>query len=371
METGVIKHFIDILLDQPGKAEKIFLWTLQALITLWGFSLVGFDIVSIVKNGESSLLNTTTNIILFTIVWSVAWGGLIDLLVVTLFYLLNPIIRFIRKAPVYLIRLIFFKLKLTKKPKFVWKQQINHFPVDYTELMSLLDGVKIIDRVTRSSNGSTNMLKILSYNKKQFIKTRIIRYYSILLIVTIANIVVYKLNTGSIWGIAILLITLFFLGKTIFDLIDLYDRIDSKYMHYLKPVIEFEIYKDFIYYSLLKAPLLFDNYSIKIERNTVILTFKDKETIYENPYKEIYFIPTNAENYSQQLTKMKESQPNVLVVFLSKNNLPLYDLNKIAEAEHCFIQTTDESQLVEAVKTLRPIFLGKLKPIADNPKEKE
>lgn len=68
---------------------------------------------------------------------------------------------------------------------------------------------------------------------------------------------------------------------------------------------------------------------------------------------------------------MKESQPNVLVVFLSKDNFPLYNLNKIAEAGHCFIQTTDETQLVEAVKTLCPIFLGKLKPIADGPEEKE
>lgn len=359
METGIFKQFTDSLLDQPAKAEKIFLWTLQALITLWGFSLFGFDIVSSIKNSESSLLDITTSIILFTIIWGIVWGGLVDLLVITLFYLLNLIIRFIKVIPLYLIRLLLSKVKRIQKPKLIWKQKINSSPVDYTELISLLNGLKIIGRITGSSNGSMNILKILSYDKKQLIKSRAIRYYSIVLIVTIANIIVYKLNIGSIWGIAILLITLFFLGRTIFELLDLYDRIGSKYIHYLQPVIEFEIYKDFIYYSLLTVPLF--DYSIKRERKAIVLVLEDEDTIYQNPFKEVYFIPTNEDNYSKQLTRMKESQPNALVVFLSKDNLSLYDLNQISEAGYCFIQTTNEAQLVEAVKTLHPIFLGKLK----------
>lgn len=233
METGIIKQFTDILLDQPGKAEKIFLWTLQALITLWGFSLVGFDIVSTLKNGEPSLLNITTSIILFTIVWGIAWGGLIDLLVITLFYLLNPITHIIKIVVFYLIRWIRHKIKWGQKPKFVWKQQRNSLPINHIDVLKFSD---FMDRITNSSAGSENVLKILSYDKKEFIKSRINRYYNIVLIVSVSNIFLngdINLNFGSI----ALLVLLYVVGNIIFDLIDLYDRIDSKYMHYLKPVI--------------------------------------------------------------------------------------------------------------------------------------
>lgn len=369
METGSIKYFTDILLNQPAKAEKIFLWTLQALITLWFFSFFGFDIVSTVKNGESSLLDIIISIILFTIVWCVAWGGLIDLLLILLFYLLNPIIRFIRKALVYLIRLLLFKINKWQKPKFIWKQPINHSTFNYVELNDFLWFSSFMDRVTNSSAGSENILKILSYDKKGFIKSRINRYYNIVLLVYLANIFLNGDINLNFWTI-ILLGLLYVVGNIISEMIDFYDTVASKYTYYLQPVLENTIYSNFIYHALLKAPLLFDDYSIKKKRNIVYLALKDKEMVCQNQFKEVWFIPTNTDIYSRQLTKIKEKQSDILVVFLSKDNFPLYDLNKITEAGQCFIQTTDEAQLVEAIKTLRPIFLGKLKSI-DNIDEKE
>lgn len=357
METEIVKQIINLLLDRPEKAEKVFLWTLQTLMTLWGFSLIGFDIVSTLKNGTSSLLDITTSIILFTIVWVVAWGFLIDLLVAILFYFLNPMIRFIRKSSIYIIRLIFFKLKWAQKPRFVWRQQTNHSPVNYTELSDILSFSKCLDRLTNSSAGSENVLKILSYNKKEFMKSRINRYYNIVLIISLANIFLDKdihLNFWTIIGLGLLYIV----GNIISEMIDFYDTIASKYTYYLQPMLEFNIYENFVYHTLLKTPLLFDNYSIKREKKVVILTFKDEEAIYKNLYHEIHFIPTNISHYSQKLTKMKESQSNILVVFLSRERFPLYDLNKITESGYFFIQTTDEAQLVEAVQVLRPIFLG-------------
>lgn len=370
METGIIKQFTNKLLDQPAKAEKIFLWTLQALITLWSFSLVGFNIVTTVKNSELSLLDITTCIILFTIVWSVAWGGLIDLLVIILFYLLNPIVRFIRKILVYLIRLFLSIVKKDQKPKLVWKQPINHSSVNDVELSDILKFARFIDRVTNSSAGSENILKILSYDKKEFIKSRINRYYNIILIVSLANIFLDGDINLNFWTI-ILLVVLYVTGNIISEMIDFYDTIASRYTYYLQLILENTIYSNFIYHTLLKVPLLLDDYSIKKKRNIIYLTLKYTEMVDKNPTKEIRFIPANTDNYFQQLIKIKEKQPNTLVVFLSKDNFPLYDLNKITEAGHCFIQTTDEAQLVEAVKTLRPIFLRKLNPIVDGSGEKE
>lgn len=379
-----MNQFFKIALDHPAKAEKVFLWLLQSLLIFWFLSTVfnlqlGFCIAdsgSFYINQECiksvSLLDIAFYLVVYALSWFVVWEFLADLVIKLTFILFNSVIRLIRKilgqillALVYIVMYFLSSIKLINKPKKYWeKPKKEKSDDDYfnkmIELRESLGGINFVNKLTNSAIGSKTLLNTILHEKRHFIQSRVIRYYTILLIVVISKL--SNQNLSDLTNLDIItLSTSVLIGFIVFDLNDIYTKLTTDDVHFLIPQLKFDIYKDFIFQSLSNSVLIGD-YSIVNKRRFIELNLRDHNeevNFREKYFKKILFIPIDdySNNLNQILT-LFEGHQDILIVIASNDKLSIHDRNRIFEAKYCFIQTTDRNQLVEAILMLRPIFKG-------------
>ena len=262
-------------------------------------------------------------------------------------------------------------IRLCQKPEKFWKKENieeseekeESYFNKMSDLRDILGGFKFINKITNSVVGYDGLLRIISYEKGEFVQSRVIRYYSILLIVVIAKMNISDILHFSILKNAIIILTLL-LGFIVFELNDIYSRLNTDDVHFLRPQLEFEIYKDFIFESLSNS-ILIDDYVIHKKKRVINLLLKESKdpTLYSEYFKQIIFVPIDnfVNNINQFIDQTKQNQSDTLVVFVSDDLLEIYQRNKIAESKYCYIHTIDFEQLQNAIFTLRPIFIGSTK----------
>lgn len=379
-------QFFKVALDQPAKAEKAFLWFLQSLIVLWILSVFfGWPIEYYFENGDKlksdhasdsiSAIDFAAFLVVFAITWLLLWLIFVDFLVQLLFYLLNRIIRVVRRIFRYIFTAIFYGIRmllsiihLCRKPEKFWKKNnVEEGEESYfskmSDLRDILSGFTFLNKITNSVMGYDGLLQVISYEKGEFVQSRVIRYYSILLIVVIAKLNISDIAQFSILKASIIILTLL-LGFIVFELNDIYSRLNTDDVHFLRPQLEFEIYKEYIFDSLSHS-ILIDNYTVYKKRRFINLSLKKTEdpSLHAGYFKQIIFAPIDnfVNNIDQFIDRMKRTEPDTLVVFVSEELLEIYQRNKIAESKYCYIQTTDVEQLQNSIFVLRPVFMGSIK----------
>lgn len=379
-----MNQFFKIALDHPAKAEKVFLWLLQSLLTFWFLSTffnfqIGFcitDTDSLYINPEClktvSYLDIAFYLAIYVLTWFMIWEFLADLIVRLIFILFNSSIRLIRKilgkillAIVYVAMYILSLFKLIKKPNKYWKKPKKEKSDDeyfnkMTDLRNALGGFTLINKITNSAIGSKTLLNIISHEKSRFIQSRVIRYYTIMLIIVIAKLSNQDFSSLSLMDIMVLS-TSVLIGFMVFDLNDIYTKLNTDDVHFLIPQLKFEIYKDFVF-QLLSNSILISDYSILNKRRFIELTLKECNedlNFREKYFKEILFIPVDdlSNNLNQIFSRFKDNH-STLIVIVTDNELSIYDRNRIFDAKYCLIQSSDRNQLIEAFLKLRPIYTG-------------
>lgn len=382
-----MNQFFKIALDHPAKAEKVFLWLLQSLLIFWFLSSVFSQQLSLcITDTDSfyiskecfqsvSFLDIAFYVVIYALTWFLVWEFLADLVVQLIFILFNSAIRLIRKilgkillAVVYIVMYLLSLFKLIKKPKKYWKKPKKEKSDDeyfnkMTELRTALGGFTFMNKITNSAIGSKILLNIISHEKSRFIQSRVIRYYTILLIVIIAKLSNQDFSSLTVMDIMALSISVL-IGFMVFDLNDIYTKLNTDDVHFLIPQLKFEIYKDFIF-QLLSNSILISDYSILNKRRFIELNLKECRGDFnyrEKYFNEILFIPLDdySNNLNQILNRFKDNQ-DTLIVIVSNIELSIHDRNRIVEEKHCLIQKADRNQLVEAILMLRPIFIGSQK----------
>lgn len=381
-----MNQFFKIALDYPAKAEKVFLWVLQSLLIFWVLSsFFNIDFGLCLTNKEDAFINSdclkaisainiATYIIVYVLTWFIVWEFLADLIVISIFFLLNRVIRLIWLGIIEILYHVLFALKyslglikIVKKPKYKKKAKVEDIGIEYydkmIELRKSIDPFTFINKITDSAIGSINLLNIISYEKGQFIQSRVIRYYTILLAVVLIKASEQSFsNLSTLTVIAIVICVL--LGFVVFAINDIYSRLNTDDVHFLIPELKFDIYKDFIYQSVSNS-ILIDDYKVKNKRRFVELVLKDDEKNNElrNEYfKGILFVPIdNKRNNLNQIINRFKNSDNTLIVIVSNFEITLFERNRIIAEKFCHIQTTDRNQFIEAILTLRPIFIGSVK----------
>lgn len=381
-----MNQFFKIALDYPAKAEKVFLWVLQSLLVFWILSSIfNIDFGLCLTNIEDafitsdclkaiSAIDIATYIIVYVLTWFIVWEFLADLIVRLIFFLLNKVIRLIWLGIIEILYHIFFAIKyclsyisIGKKPKYKKKDKVEDTGIEYydkmLQLRKSLEAFAFMNKVTDSAVGSINLLNIISHEKGQFIQSRVIRYYTILLAVVLIKASEQSFSNLSTLTVIALVICIL-LGFVVFGINDIYSRLNTDDVHFLIPELKFDIYKDFIYQSVSNS-ILIDDYKVKNKRRFVELVLKDDEKTNElqkEYYKGILFVPIdNKRNNLNQIINRFKNNDNTLIVIVSNFEIKLFDRNRIVAEKFCHIQTTDRNQFIEAILTLRPIFIGSVK----------
>lgn len=196
-----MNQLIKILLDHPDKIERFFLWFLQSAIIFWGISFfMGYNILQITSvdgslefnfTGQLLALRLATYLLIFAISWIIIWGLLADLLILISFRAFNWIIRQIRVILWYIFLSIFYPVILAlsiftiiNKPRPFWKStkkdedayKTNDFHAKTRQLTKDLEFFFELNNWTKSAKGSELLLEIISFEKGEFFRSRMIRW---------------------------------------------------------------------------------------------------------------------------------------------------------------------------------------------------
>lgn len=379
-----MNQIVKVLLDHPDKIERFFLWFLQSAIIIWGMSFfMGYNILQITSvegslefnfTGQLSALRLATYLLIFTISWIVVWGMLADLLINVSFRLLNWVIRQIRTilwniflAFLYLILWVLSLFKFIQKPRSFWKStkndeddtyKPNEFHAKTQKLTKDVDFFFEMNKWTKSAMGSELLLEIISFEEGEFIRSRMIRYYSISVIISIIQFNVFDF-TNHLTLKVILLVILFISGLIVFGFNDLYSKLGQNELFYLIPRLEFEVYLHEIFQSL-QGSMLVGDYDIIPKRKFLSLTLKEPENEFKLDYiKSIEVIPLFEKINPPLIAIDRFKNPNSMVIFISET-IPDPDILKsIEQNKQCLIVANSEDEVFEAIMKLYPFVTGK------------
>lgn len=379
-----MNQIVKVLLDHPDKIERFFLWFLQSAIIIWGMSFfMGYNILQITSvegslefnfTGQLSALRLATYLLIFTISWIVVWGMLADLLINVSFRLLNWVIRQIRTilwniflAFLYLILWVLSLFKFIQKPRSFWKStkndeddtyKPNEFHAKTQKLTKDVDFFFEMNKWTKSAMGSELLLEIISFEEGEFIRSRMIRYYSISVIISIIQFNVFDF-TNHLTLKVILLVILFISGLIVFGFNDLYSKLGQNELFYLIPRLEFEVYLHEIFQSL-QGSMLVGDYDIIPKRKFLSLTLKEPENEFKLDYiKSIEVIPLFEKINPPLIAIDRFKNSNSMVIFISET-IPDPDILKsIEQNKQCLIVANSEDEVFEAIMKLYPFVSGK------------
>lgn len=379
-----MNQIVKVLLDHPDKIERFFLWFLQSAIIIWGMSFfMGYNILQITSvegslefnfTGQLSALRLATYLLIFTISWIVVWGMLADLLINVSFRLLNWVIRQIRTilwniflAFLYLILWVLSLFKFIQKPRSFWKStkndeddtyKPNEFHAKTQKLTKDVDFFFEMNKWTKSAMGSELLLEIISFEEGEFIRSRMIRYYSISVIISIIQFNVFDF-TNHLTLKVILLVILFISGLIVFGFNDLYSKLGQNELFYLIPRLEFEVYLHEIFQSL-QGSMLVGDYDIIPKRKFLSLTLKEPENEFKLDYiKSIEVIPLFEKINPPLIAINRFKNSNSMVIFISET-IPDPDILKsIEQNKQCLIVANSEDEVFEAIMKLYPFVTGK------------
>lgn len=378
-----MNQIVKVLLDHPDKIERFFLWFLQSAILIWGMSFfLGYNILQITSvdgslefnfTGQLSALRLATYLLIFTISWIIVWGILADLLIHFSFRILNWGIRQIRVIlwyillPIfYLVFLVLSLFKIINKPRPFWQStkkdddeyKPNEFHAKTQQLTKDLEFFFELNKWTKSAKGSELLLEIISFEQGEFIRSRMIRYFSISVIIAVIQFNVFDFTNHFTFKMT-LLVTLFLAGLIVFGFNDLYSKLSQSELFYLIPRLEFEVYLDYIKQSFMGSVLIAD-YDITRSRKFLTLNLKDPDNEFKiNYFKTIEVIPLDERINPPILVIDRFKDSNSLIIYVSEIIPPINICKSIEQNKQCLLVTDNQDEIFEGIMKLYPIISGK------------
>lgn len=373
-----MNNFIKTALDHPAKIERIFMWLMQTLILVWLFSLVfGVSLESdYLSQDFSSLLKTTsalkvaTILILFVGSYFIVWELLADALVKYVFAFFGKLLDWTFRLVLFFLYLFtFFPIKYFR---YLLNRNKNTTPIvfnkssrkaenDSEKLLHLKQSFEffhVVNKKTDSSLGSELLLKFSEFEQSDFIHSRVIRYYTILLIVVLGNIPLIDFSKMTGFQTVVLLTTII-IGAVIFTISKLYSDLKSPFLRKIKPLLELDVFKQTIY-EVLKNSQLFREYKTEKKKRFIYLTLKDEFKVMDHLgsyFRNITLVPHQESVYPlSKVLEKNTSESDRLVIIISGVIPSTIQKNILMEKNIGFICARDESELETGLQNILPLI---------------
>lgn len=374
---------IKIALDNPAKAEKIFLWILQALIVIWlitFFPVISFSkclfastdsLINVECLNQISALKIATYLTVFTICWVLLWGILADLIVKFLFkrleWVMDKIVSIVLFVivllPVYFYQYLKSRFKGLEKPESIWKFKdskipSNEYNQDRIEVNESINFFFKLDNTLDSNIGTELLLTIILHEKSDFVKSRVIRYFSIWMVILIANYLVGNPNSYS-WIYSLLIFTSVFIGLIIFKLNDVLSKLTPGMKHDLIPKLELNSYFRMVYQSVKDSKLM---YIYDVEKKRRFLILKKRDTLkgispLEGYSHFIEVIPFRTDFVQiKEILESKTKDSNKLTILVSDYVPEIWEENLLYSNGVCYIQAENEEDIHFGIDELKPFY---------------
>lgn len=217
-----------------------------------------------------------------------------------------------------------------------------------------------MNRVTESSIWTEFLLNILSYEKVDFIQSRIIRYFTILVIVLGANINLLKLNELT-WLKIIIIVLVILLGLLIFKFNDIYTKFSNSQIHELIPKLENDLYRDLVFKTLSNSRLMY-YYEIEKKRKSIVLQLKkssDQIDLFEKYARIIEFIPVDSNQFDlARIFNNRIPKTTEMKVLISQHIPKLWEQNEMKTLGIYFVYAECEEDILDAIQMLQPFVSG-------------
>lgn len=377
-------------LDEPKKLERYFLWLLQSLLTIGALEIIFdwllhsdkkcYNLCCTITSGNifsPNVLETispfhlATYLVIFALTWIIFWELLsnwLSMLIVKLIDVVFGISTRIVLTPIafmlWIIRFALAFLRKEDKPRKFWKKEgeSENETVFYRRLKRLRKKFEVFDYIENSIGTPTPyglFLLIADHEKTDIIRTRVFRYYLILVVLFALNATAfYKSNISGI-----VLVLLVLSGMFIYILNYIYELVTDDDFRYVRPKWEFKLYKEMIYESFCKSDI--SGYYIATNgRKYIKVNLKpDLDEDLEYFAQEIEIVPIHSD-YIDEFNLIAKNDENddpwnhPLVIFVSESTPDLAALNFIESNKWCFVQVVDEHDF--------DIGLDRLKKIIEN-----
>lgn len=374
---------IKIALDYPAKAEKIFLWILQALIICWILSFVpeislsnclftsSTSLISEDCLKQISALKIATYLSLFTVCWIIIWGAFADIIVKFLFkrleWVLDKIVRVLLfitiLIPVYIYQYIKSSIKGLEKPETIWnfKEYKINYNENYQDRIEVNESLKFffkLDNSLDSNYGTELLLTILLHEETDFVKSRVIRYFSIWIVMLVANYSVG--NHGSFsWIYSLLIFISVLIGLIIFKLNDVFSKLTDGMKHDLIPKLEFNSYFRTVYQAIKDSKLM-DIYDVERKRRFLLLKKRDslKDISPLDRYcKCLEIIPFSTDFVQiKEIVKHLKKGNNKLTILVSDYVPEIWEENSLSSNGVCYIHAEVEEDIHFGIDELKPFY---------------
>ena len=378
-------EFLDALLERPAKVERMILLTLKTFLNVWILNLIvshycptcfkGFpeskEVLSFEILYKFSPIKAATYLVFFIALWIILWE-----------IVANWLLPYICKLVVWIVQIIFLPLALVVGLVIILIQYFSRskFKENSKELSKtqeffnkLEDEKKarfffgslfifhFINTISNSSAGSEMLYFIMDHEKKDFVKSRILGYYTIILVIVIAIWVLKPDLVNWIYYAALAILVL--LAIPIAAMRDVLNDLDSNNLTNLRRILPIDLYVDMVD-EVVKEHRLSNSYECKSFRKRLILfrEYDSDDILCDFPRKKIEIFRFTSEDEIMTLTPSlrtieKNLKDHVKIIIIS-NMLPdIVMRNFLVEKGIFFIYAEDEEQLVIGLNKINPLLL--------------
>jgi hypothetical protein len=369
---------IDILLEKPDKVERIVLLLLKTLISVWGLNLVllyfqptfaiGFSdsqsILSFDFFKDFSAIRMATYLVLFIVFWVLIWEVFANWLLpflCKLFVWITQIVLLV--VPMIIIGLIVMGYRyLFKRPvkeevisdneKLTWTQ--NFFAKLNDEnrtrfFFGSLFTFHFINTISKSSAGSEFLYLIMEHEKTDFVKSRILAYYTVALVIFITVGIKNPEFIG--WIYYSIIFVLGFIAIVIAAMRDILNDLNNNNLTDLKNILPIDIYQNMVDETVENHEIAKSFKLFRLRKRLVLSRVYDKsDEVCDFPRKKIHILRFTSEEETMTLipffSKNMEDIPDELKVVIVADMIPDILMRNFMERKGIyFIYTDDEEQL--------------------------
>lgn len=382
-------QIIDILLEKPEKVERIILLLLKTLISAWGLNLLLLyfqpsyaitftdtqNILSFDFLKEFSAFRAATYLVLFIVFWMLLWEAFANWLLpllCKLFVWITQIVLLV--IPAVMVGLIAMMYRFLFKRSFKGKAAPDYEKLTGTQkffaklydenrtrfFFGSLSTFHFVNTITKSSAGSEFLYLIMEHEKTDFVKSRILGYYTIVLVIFI-SVGILKPQFIT-WLYFIFMAVLALLAIMIAAMRDVLKDLDNNHLVDLRTILPIDIYVDMVDKTIEKHSI---SKSFKSEsmRKRLILSrvYSKSEEICELPRKMIHVYRITSEEETMTLTpffsKNEAEIPAHMKVIVVADMVPDVLFRNFMEKKGMyFIYAEDDEQLFWGLNKIKSLL---------------
>ena len=366
----MFNQFITICLEKPEKLERILSLFLRTLVTIIFLNLfLGSVYPGIAEeirdaggilNGtilsRITLVDILMYVVLFVLMWILLWAIVAEIILVAarlpqysiqlLLFLFGGLIRLIRLIPCF------------RKTATVNDRESNYqLKGDAKYFYETLYLFRFIDEITGSRDGSEMLYLIIEHEKTNFIKSRIISYYTVLVLGTLGfGLTRPDLIDGFYW---IVVIILCFLGMTVVIIKEVHRDLQHQKLIELREALKRQLFLVEMS-SVIEHHPVFSAFKAEMKRRMMHLKMETHvEGKSANCTLEVQQFYEGLESLSitSKIQAMAGRINTVHRVLIVSNVFPDLALRNYMEAnEIYFVYATNENELYSGLSALQTVI---------------